>query len=201
MKGVKNLKMYKGCIIIVDMVNGFVKEGVLHDEGIEKIVPRVIELIKEAKEEGKLIVFVKDAHTKDSVELEYFGTHCLKDTTEAQLIDDLKVFEDKEDTISIEKNSRSFIEAPGFRKLLKEQPTLEEFDIVGCCTEICVMNGAMGLTNYLDQWNRPHKVRVHEDAIATYGEEKREEYIEAAKLLMAQQEIEIVNKQQLIKRR
>ena len=57
---VKNLKMYEGCLIVVDMVNGFVEEGVLHDKEIKKTVKRQIELIKEAKQAGKLIVFIKD---------------------------------------------------------------------------------------------------------------------------------------------
>ncbi len=32
MKEIDNLKLYKRCLIVVDMVNGFVNEGVLHDE-------------------------------------------------------------------------------------------------------------------------------------------------------------------------
>ena len=35
----KNLKMYEGCLIVVDMVNGFVREGVLHDPKIADIIP------------------------------------------------------------------------------------------------------------------------------------------------------------------
>ena len=46
---VKDLKLYRGMLIIVDMVNGFVKTGDLADPKIGKIVPRQIELIKEAK--------------------------------------------------------------------------------------------------------------------------------------------------------
>ena len=196
MEKIKNLKMYTGCLIIVDMVNGFIKEGVLHDEDIARIIPRIIELIKEAKKEGKLIVFVKDTHTKDSVENERFGgtTHCLRNTFEAQLVEALKQFEMEEDTISIEKNSTSFMEAPDFRELMEHETEMNEFDVVGCCTDICVINGTMGLANYLDQWNRHHVIRVHEDAIATYGEKDRQEYVEASKLLMKQQGIELVKK-------
>lgn len=196
MEKIKNLKMYKGCLILVDMVNGFVKEGALHDEEILKIVKRQIELIKEAKNSGKLIIFVKDTHTKDSTEFDRFdGTkHCLENTSESELIDELKGYENDEDTISITKNSTSFMESPEFRKLLEYQYELEEFDIAGCCTDICVANGAMGLANYLDEWNIKHTIRVHEDAIATYGEENRSEYVEAAKLLMKQQGIELVRK-------
>ena len=193
---IKNLKMYEGCLIVVDMVNGFVREGVLHDPKIGDIIPRQIELIKEAKDEGKLIVFIKDTHTKDAVEFERFGNtnHCLEGTTEADLVDELKVFEDDEDTIGIEKNSTCFMEAPDFRELMELQKELKEFDIVGCCTDICVVNGAIALANYLDQNNKPHNIRVHEDAIATYAEADRGEYVDAAKLLMKQQGIELVKK-------
>lgn len=192
----KNLKVYNGCLIVVDMVNGFVREGVLHDEKISKIVPRQIELIKEAKHDGKLIVFIKDTHDKDAVEFIRFGNtkHCVENDREADLIDELKEFENLEDTISIPKNSTCFMEAPLFRELMKREKNMNEFDIVGCCTDICLVNGAIGLANYLDQNNRAHIIRVHEDAIATYNEENRKEYVEAAKILMKQQGIELVKK-------
>ena len=33
----KKIKTYTNCLIVVDMVNGFVKEGVMHDESIAKL--------------------------------------------------------------------------------------------------------------------------------------------------------------------
>ena len=195
MKDVKNLKFYKGCLIVVDMVNGFVRDGALHDEEIAKVIPRQIELIKQAKAEGKAIIFIKDTHDENAVEFERFGgSHCVKGTNEAELVDELKPYENDEDTFVIEKNSTSFMEAPDFRRFIEEHPEIIEFDIVGCCTDICDFNGAMGLANYLDQWNRKHVIRVHEDAIATYAEDARQEYVFAAKLLMKQQGIQLVKK-------
>ena len=196
MENIKNLKMYKGCLIVVDMVNGFVTEGVLHDEKIGSIIPRQIELIKEAKQAGKLIIFIKDTHKEDSVEFVRFGNtqHCVENTNESKLVQELQVLEGLEDTISIEKNSTSFMEAPDFRELMEHEQELTEFDVVGCCTDICVVNGTIALANYLDQWNRPHTIRVHEDAIATYAEDNRQEYVEASKLLLKQQGIELVKK-------
>lgn len=193
---IKNLKMYKSALIVVDMVNGFVNDGVLHDKEIGNIISRQIELIKEAKNEGKLIIFIKDTHTKNSAEFERFGNteHCVIGTREQELVDELKVYEEKEDTISIEKNSTSFMEAPDFRELMKYQKELTDFDIVGCCTDICVANGTIALANYLDEHNRKHTIRVHEDAIATYAEAARQNYVEAAKLLMEQQGIQLVKK-------
>ncbi len=198
MKTIKSLKLYKGMIIVVDMVNGFVREGVLHDEEIANIIPRQIELIKESKNAGKLIVFIKDTHSKDSTEFDrfggYAGAHCVKGTREQELVDQLKVYENDLDTIVILKNSTSFMEAPDFRELLDSQIDLEAIDVCGCCTDICVVNGVIPMSNYFDQWNRRVNIRVHEDAIATYSEKDRQNYVEAAKLLMEQQGIQLVKK-------
>lgn len=193
---VKNLKMYKGMLIIVDMVNGFVKEGALADPKIAEKVPRQIELIKEAKIKGDLIVFIKDTHEENSVEHKRFGgaKHCVRGTGEELVIDELKEYEYNKDTISIEKNSTSYMESPEFRELIKETTNIETVDVVGCCTDICDFNGSMALANYFDQWNRDVEIRVHEDAIATFAEEARQNYVEAAKLLMAQQGIQLVKK-------
>lgn len=193
---IKNLKMYKGMLIVVDMVNGFAKKGDLADPKIGDVVPRQIELIKEAKANGYLIVFIKDTHRKDSVEHKRFngGKHCVENSGEELLIDELKEYEDLEDTISIPKNSTSYMEAPEFRELISEATNIEKVDVVGCCTDICVANGTIGLANYFDQWNRDVEIRVHEDAIATFLEEDRQNYVDAAKLLMAQQGIKLVKK-------
>ena len=86
------------------------------------------------------------------------------------------------------------MESPEFRELMKYQKDMNEFDVVGCCTDICVANGTIALANYLDEHNRKHVIKVHEDAIATYAEDSRQEYVEAAKLLMKQQGIQLVKK-------
>ncbi len=196
MKNVKNLKVYETALIVVDMVNGFVNEGVLHDKNIRKIVPRQLELLEEAEKKGSLIILVKDTHNNNATEFKRFGntTHCIKGTSEAELIDELKPFEQKDNVITVEKNSTSLMESPEFREIVKQAKNLKEVNFVGCCTDICVFNGAMGLANYYDQWNRDVTINVHEDAIATYSEDEREEYVQSAKLLMKQQGINLVSK-------
>ena len=196
MEKIKNLQIYKKCLIVVDMVNGFVREGGLHDEAIAKIIPRQIELIKENQEEKGLTIFIKDTHDEDSVEFKRFAAtkHCVRGTSEAELVDELKVYEGRESTISIEKNSTSYMEAPKFRELIKELINLKEVDIVGCCTDICDFNGTMALANYFDEWNRDVEIKVHQDAVATYAQDVRQNYVDAAYLLMEQQGIQLVKK-------
>ena len=195
MNKIDNLKLYKDCLIIVDMLNGFVREGVLHDEKISKIIPKQIKLIKEAKERKQLIIFIKDNHTKESTEFERFGNkaHCLNETSESEVVDELKIYEQEKDTISISKNSTSFMETPDFRKLLERQTELENFNVVGCCTDICITNGVLGLANYLDENNRRHNINVYLDAIATYDEENRKDYVDASKILLKQQGVNLIN--------
>ena len=196
MNKIKKLEVYERMLIIVDMVNGFVEEGSLHDKKIGRIIPRQIELIKEAHAKGSLVIFVKDAHNEDAVEFRRFGNmkHCVKGTKEAELVDQLKPFEEMDDTISVEKNSTSFMESPDFRTVAASANNIKKVELAGCCTDICDFNGAMGLANYYDQWNRAVDITVHEDAIATYSEEERKGYVDAAKLLMKQQGINIVSK-------
>ena len=196
MEMIKKFKIYKKCLIIVDMVNGFVREGVLHDSRISRVIPRQIELIKENELEGNLIIFIKDTHDIDAVEFKRFGDtkHCVRGTSEAELVDELKPFEDDMNVISIEKNSTSYMESPEFREVISNLKNLEEINVVGCCTDICDFNGTMALANYLDQWNRNVNIKVHTDAIATYAEDERKKYVDAAYLLMEQQGIQLVKK-------
>lgn len=195
---INNLKCYEEMLIIVDMINGFVKEGALHDKTIANVVPRQIELIKEAKLKGSLIVFIKDTHTKDSTEHKRFGVyHCIKGSGEEEIIDELKPFEN--DGISFEKNSTSFYVAKGFEKMLDELTNLKRVDVVGCCSDICVINGTLPMMNYFDENNKDVQVYVHEDAIETYDSpsHNREEYTKAAKLLLEQQGAKLVKKKSL----
>ena len=193
---VKNLKVYTKCLIVVDMVNGFVREGVLHDKKISNVIPRQIEIIEEYIKQGELIIIVKDTHEKKATEFKRFGNteHCLKGTYESELVDELKKYEGLENTISVEKNSTSFMEAPKFREIMELATNIKQFDVIGCCTDICDFNGTMGLANYCDEWNRDVEIFVHKDAVATYAEDARQNYVDAAYLLMEQQGIQLVKK-------
>ncbi len=196
MEKIKNLNVYENLFIVVDMVNGFTNEGVLHDTEINKVIPRQLELIKEAKNKGALIIWVKDTHTKESTEFKRFGNtlHCIEGTKEAELVPELAPYE--KDGLVVKKNSTSFFVAPGFEEILKGCVNLKKVEVVGCCTDICVVNGVLPMMNYFDQYNRDIEVVVHEDAIATYGgpNHDRTVYENAAKLLLKQQGAKLVRK-------
>lgn len=191
---IKNLKLYERVLIVVDMVNGFVYNGPLHDIECSKIIPRQKEIIDDYLDNGDLVVFIKDTHTKDSTEFSRMPIHCLENTDESELVPELREYLGRDNVITINKNSTSFNEAPEFRELITNLVNLKRVDEIGVCTDICDFNGIMGLANRLNQENRDVSIYVHEDAVATFNETERSEYVEAAKLLMKQQGINIIRK-------
>ncbi len=157
--------MIKELVINIDMVNGFVKEGPLAAPSIMRVVPRQIEILEEAKRDKDTeIIFIRDCHTKDSVEFKSFGPHCLEETSETEIIDELQVYEDK----TFFKNCTNLIFAEGMQEYLKGQTELKRVSVMGCLSEICVLNGAIGLRTFFDQNNMDVEVCVHADAIDTY---------------------------------
>ena len=191
---IKNLKLYERVLIVVDMVNGFVYNGPLHDIDCSKIIPRQKEIIDDYLDNGDLVVFIKDTHTKDSTEFSRMPIHCLENTDESELVPELREYVGRDNVITINKNSTSFNEAPEFRELITNLVNLKRVDEIGVCTDICDFNGIMGLANRLNQENRDVSIYVHKDAVATFNETERSEYVEAAKLLMKQQGINIIRK-------
>lgn len=191
---IKNLKLYERVLIVVDMVNGFVYNGPLHDIECSKIIPRQKEIIDDYLDNGDLVVFIKDTHTKDSTEFSRMPIHCLENTDESELVPELREYVGRDNVITINKNSTSFNETPEFRELITNLVNLKRVDEIGVCTDICDFNGIMGLANKLNQENRDVSIYVHEDAVATFNETERREYVEAAKLLMKQQGINIIRK-------
>jgi nicotinamidase-related amidase len=179
-------------LIVVDMVNGFVREGVMSSKNIEHIIPRIEQLVKKAKEREEGVVFIKDTHNPDSLEFKKFPPHCLKGTSESELVSELKPYEGE--SMVYEKNSTSTMFAPGFMNDIEKMKKLREVIVTGCCTDICVLNLVIPLTNYFDQNNRDVRVSVYEDAIETYDapNHSAEEYNQMSLKLMRQAGINIL---------
>lgn len=189
----KKLKEVRELLIVVDMVNGFIREGVLANRDAVHIIPKQINLINKFIEREQGVVFIKDTHVENSIEFKIFPSHCLKGTSEAELIDELKEYEKY--GISIEKNSTSFMFSNDFQKLLLELENLKKVYVVGVCSDICVFNGSVPLKNYFDQHNKNVDIFVVEDSVETFNSlnHDREMYWNASKLLMEQCGIKIIS--------
>ena len=164
---IEYLKNIKELLINIDMVNGFVKEGTLAAPNIQEIVPRQIELLDEAlRSSDQGIAFVCDAHTIVSTEFKTYPKHCVIGSRECEIIDELKNYEPY--ALKYLKNSTNLIFAPHLQEDLLKLDKLERVRLMGCLSEVCVLNGAIGLKTFFDQYNKNIDVLVHEDAIDTF---------------------------------
>lgn len=188
-----DIKVYNKILYNIDMVNGFVKEGVLHDKKIADTIPEQIRLIEKFKQEKQGLGFIKDSHKEGCMEFNTFPKHCVIGTSEAELVDELKYYE--KDAMIYLKNSTSALFAPNMIKDLEEMENLEEVVATGCCTDICIPNFLIPLKNYFNQNNRNISIFAVKKAIETYdipGIHDRDYYTLIAYELMAQAGIIIV---------
>lgn len=194
----KKLEEIKELVVVVDMINGFVYEGNMKDEYIAHIIPGIKELIKKYIDRlDAEIFFIRDSHSKDSTEFAKFPVHCLEGTSESELVDELRVFEDKGRTYK--KNSTSAMFAKGLLEDLTKMKKLERVYVVGCCSDICVTNFAIPLVNYLDEHDMKVDVVTISDLVETYDApfHPRDEYNEMANKLMKQAGVKLVTSKDL----
>lgn len=168
----KNLFLYLGgfmkkeICVVVDMINGFINEGVLSDPSINKIVPEIVRTVERFLTENKDVISFQDTHTMSSLEFEFYPPHCLKGTSESDLIPELKPFEAQ--MIKIEKDTTNGFFAEGFQMYLKNNPDLESVTVVGCCTDICVLQFTQSLTTYTQTIGKRLAINVVENAVDTF---------------------------------
>ena len=180
-------------LVVVDMVNGFIKEGKMSDKDINHITPRIKSLVESFLSDEEGVAFIKDTHEVNSKEFKKYPPHCLKGTSESELISELSSYEQK--SLSYEKNSTSTIFAKNFMRDIERMESLKEVIITGCCTDICVMNLAIPLVNYFDEENRDVRVLVPQNAVETFNSNihNRDEYNSMALKLMKNQGIGVEN--------
>lgn len=187
----KRKEDYEKLLVVVDMVNGFIKYGNMADSYINHITPRIKALLDEFVLNNEGISFICDTHESSSREFKKFPVHCIKGSTEEEVISELS---DYLKYASIyEKNSTSTMFAPGFINDLDKMKKLKEVIITGCCTDICVLNLAIPLSNYFDQNNRDILISVYKDAVETYDSKlhNRDEYNSMSFKLMKQSGINV----------
>lgn len=127
-------------LVVVDMQKDFV-DGSLGTPEAAAIVPNVVEKVKAAKKAGDQIIFTMDTH-----ETNYLQTaegknlpveHCIRETAGWKLIPQLRPL--TADTKIVQKPTfgsthLSYLAAIG---------DYEEIELIGLCTDICVISNAL----------------------------------------------------------
>lgn len=164
----RSLEANETALIIVDMVNGFVKEGPMSSPRIQTIIPAISDLMTLAKEQKIEMLAFADCHEESSIEFTSYPPHCLVGSTESEIIDELKEVGGYE--LVLKRSTNGFLE-PAFHDWLKSHPQITQFIVVGDCTDICVEQFVITLKTYFTTLNRPSRIIIPTNAVETYDSE------------------------------
>ena len=135
----------KDVLIVVDMQNAFI-DGALGTAEAVSIVPKVVEKVKSFP---GTVIFTRDTHTED-----YLSTqegrrlpvvHCVKGTWGHTLADGLLV---KDGSVKIEKPTFGSVTLGETVRGMLERGEIDSVELIGVCTDICVISNAMLLKAY-----------------------------------------------------
>ncbi|MCR4647345.1 MAG: cysteine hydrolase [Oscillospiraceae bacterium] len=160
-----SLRDGKTALVIVDMVNGFLTEGVLSSPRSAAALPACVKLLNFAKENGIPTVAFADCHEPDCIEFASFPPHCIRGTSESEIAPALQAIGGYE---LIEKNSTNGFLTPAFQAWLAANPDIERIVVCGVCTDICVMQFCLTLKTFCNQSERSMTVLLPVDAVETY---------------------------------
>ena len=158
--------MSQKALIIVDMLNDFIDEsGALYcgDSG-QRIVPFTQERLKGYRERGDPVVYLQDNHDENDKEFERFPAHCVAGTWGCEIISQLSP--EAGERIVPKKRFSGFY-GTDLEGILKSAG-VDEVEVVGVCTSICVMDTVGGLAN------REYSVSVPSSEVADFDPEFHE---------------------------
>lgn len=155
----------KAVLVIIDMTNGFAKEGALKSDAVKELIPRICELSEICDRRKIRKIAFADCHTDESPEFDAYPKHCMKGTAESEIVDEIKNIGGY---TLIEKNSTNGFLEEAFRKWLLENPDINTFILTGDCTDICVQQFAITLKAYFNMNNKRARVIVPLNAVDTY---------------------------------
>lgn len=128
----------QSALIVIDMQNDFVK-GALGNNETKAVIENVVNRVKEYVAAEKPVIFTRDTHFGDYLEtqegVKLPTVHCIKDSDGWQIIEELSQF------------ASTVIDKPTFGSFVLVNSCVEKHysgvEIVGVCTDICVVSNAI----------------------------------------------------------
>ncbi len=158
------------------MQNDFI-DGSLGTREAQDIVPKVAAKIREYQEAGDQIIFTRDTHGEDYLETpegkKLPVEHCIKGAKGWMIADGLEV------------DGAEYIDKPNFGWSHWNEWTFDEIEMVGLCTDICVVSNALILKAEFPE------VKITVDASCCAG--VTPESHEAALLTMKMCQIDVIH--------
>jgi len=154
----------KTALIVVDMINGFVKKGALSSPNVLAINQPIADLCKACDEAGIRVAAVCDSHPEGSPEFSSFPPHCVMGSDECEVTDEIQAAAKLN---IIQKGSTNGMLEPAL-KWWADMSGCDTFIIVGDCTDLCVLQLATSLKGWLNTKGEHGRVIVPAALVATY---------------------------------
>lgn len=143
----------KSVLFIIDMNNGFAKSGPLSSKRVEKLIPSIVEDVEIFNSFNNPIIAFTDSHKKECLEFKSYPIHCLENSYESEIVDEIKQFND---IMIIKKSSTNAFLEEETKKYIDSfiRDGYKNFVLCGCITEVCVKQFAQTLKAYLNVINK-----------------------------------------------
>jgi len=152
----------RSALLIADMIFDFVDpSGMLYVPGIEVIVPRIAELITEARDSGIPVIYVNDSHEQDDEEFHQWPPHAIAGTPGTRVVAELTP---REGDHILNKTRYSAFYGTELDELLKKLE-VNHLVVTGTVTNICVLVSA------IEALMRGYRVTVPENAVHALNDE------------------------------
>ncbi|MCJ7626279.1 MAG: isochorismatase family protein [Anaerolineaceae bacterium] len=159
----------KVAIISEDMVNGFCYEGPLASPRVQGIIRPIVNLFEMIWETGvRNILLSQDSHEPDAIEFDAYPSHCVRGSSQAEPVPEIKALPFFDQMTIFPKNSISIDAQMDLGKWLLDHPEVEIFIVVGDCTDICIYQLAMYLRTDANERQIKRRVIVPVNCVQTY---------------------------------
>lgn len=165
-------------LIVVDMQNDFITGSLGTKEAIQ-----IVESVRQKAEQflGQ-VLFTRDTHTKDYLYTQEGRklpvVHCLKGTQGWEIEASLNEFCRIKECRVFDKPSFGCVELAEYLKEQEKQEPIERIELVGLCSDICVINNAMLLKAYFPET----ELVVYKDLTAGVTTESHENALKAMEI-------------------
>lgn len=155
-------------LFIVDMVEGFARQGPMSSARVEALIAPVARLAAACARRKMPVAAFADTHTPDSLEFASYPPHCLRGTEEAALCPEIA---QAAPVTLLEKNSTNGFVEPVFDFWRRDNAHIDTYLVVGDCTDICVQQFAVTALAHSSARNRPLRIVVPLALVDTFDGE------------------------------
>lgn len=156
-------------IIIQDMTLAFCCEGPLASERVRSLIDPIVDVLKTANSLGmETFARLEDHHKPDALEFKQFGRHATEGTIESQTVPEIAGLPFAHKFTLIPKNTLHPALGTDFDRWLDQHPEVNQFVVVGDCTDLCVYQTAVYLKLRANARQLEQDVIVPENCVQTY---------------------------------